>query len=279
MRLLRLPRVQMALKAMLLFGLGIFLLTRITSGALNFYISDRFGWLTILAVLGLFVVGGSYYYLFGRRQGPRMESAATKFRDAEQTPAGDDGHGHPSHSDHQHGHVLGWVGFVIISLPILLGLLVPPRPLGVAALQTREISVGGVDSVLPAAVRSTLLKASSERTILDWVLAFHEGQWPAETDIADVTGFVYHDDNADGRQFTVTRFVVGCCAADAMAVGLPVSVDAARASGQPSVDELEEGQWVRVVGRFAAAAGNALPVLVAEQLDSVPEPSQPYLYP
>ena len=264
MRFLRLPRVQIALKAMLLFGMGIFLLTRITSGALNFYISDRFGWLTMAAVLGLFVVGGSYRYLF---------------RDAERTPAGDDGHAHPSHSDGQHGHALGWVGFLLISLPIILGLLVPPRPLGVAALQNREISVGGVDSVLPAAVRSTQMKESSERTILDWVLAFHEGQWPAEADIADVIGFVYHDDNVDEGRFTVTRFVVGCCAADAMAVGLPVSVAPEGASGQPSVDEMEEGQWVRVIGHFAPPVGNALPVLVAEQLDAVPEPNQPYLYP
>ena len=53
---LRLPKVQAALKGLLLLGLGIFLLTRITSGTLNFYISQRFDWLTIAAVLGLFIV-------------------------------------------------------------------------------------------------------------------------------------------------------------------------------------------------------------------------------
>ncbi len=263
MRLLRLPTVQAAVKGMLIFAMGIFLLTRITSGTLNFYISDRFGWLTLAAVLGLFVVGGSYRYLFS---------------DAGQTPAVDD-HASDSHPDHHHGHALGWAGILLVSLPILLGLLVPPRPLGVAALQNREISVGGVDSVLPAAVRSAQIKESEERTILDWVLAFHEGQWPDGNDVADVTGFVYLVDAADGRQVTVTRFVVGCCAADAMAVGLPVRLDPEGSSEQPSVNELEEGQWVRVIGRFAAPVGNALPVLVAEKLDVVPEPNQPYLYP
>ena len=259
MRVLRLPTVQAAVKGMLIIALGIFLLTRITSGTLNFYISDRFGWLTLAAVLGLFVVGGSYRYLF---------------REAGQTPSDED-HVRDSYPDHHHSHALGCVGLLLVSLPIILGLIVPPRPLGVAALQNREISVGGVDSVLPAAVRSAQIKESEERTILDWVLAFHEGQWPDGNDVADVTGFVYLDDGADGRQFTVTRFVVGCCAADAMAVGLPVSLPAAL----PLDGALEEGQWVRVVGHFATAEGGAMPVLFAEQFETVLEPSQPYLYP
>ncbi len=263
MRVLRLPTVQAAVKGMLIFAMGIFLLTRITSGTLNYYISDRFGWLTLAAVLGLFVVGGSYRYLFS---------------DGERMPADDD-HARDSHSDHHHGHALGWTGILLVSLPILLGLFVPPRPLGVAALQNREISVGGVDSVLPAAVRSAQIKESEERTILDWVLSFHEGEWPDGNDVADVTGFVYLDDAADGSHLTVTRFVVGCCAADAMAVGLPVRLGPEGSSDLQTVDELEEGQWVRVVGRFAAPVGDGLPVLVAEQLNVVPEPNQPYLYP
>ena len=135
--------------------------------------------------------------------------------------------------------------------------------------------LGALDSVLPAAVRSSRVQESSERTILDWVLAFHEGERPAKTDTADVIGFVYLDDASDEVQFTLTRFVVGCCAADAMAVGLPVSL----AADLSSEDGLEEGQWVRVVGQFSTPAGNALPVLMAEQLEAVPEPNQPYLYP
>ncbi len=251
-RLLRLPKVQAALKGLLLLGLGIFLFTRITSGTLNYYISQRFDWLAIAAVMGLIVVGLSYRRLL---------------QEADDTLAAPD--------DHDHSHALSWSGFLLISLPIILGLLVPPRPLGVAALQNRELSIGGLDSVLPAAVGSSLVQESSERTILDWVLAFHQGERPAETDTADVVGFVYLDDAADEAEFTLTRFVVGCCAADAMAVGLPVSV----AAGLPSEGALEEGEWVRVVGQFAASTGNSIPVLVAERLEVVPEPNQPYLYP
>ena len=261
-RLLRLPKVQAALKGLLLLGLGIFLFTRITSGTLNYYISQRFDWLAIAAVMGLIVVGLSYRRLL---------------QEADDTLAAPDHHGpeHRHHHDHDHSHASSWSGFLLISLPIILGLLVPPRPLGVAALQNRELSIGGLDSVLPAAVGSSLVQESSERTILDWVLAFHQGERPAETDTADVVGFVYLDDTADGAEFTLTRFVVGCCAADAMAVGLPVSV----AAGLPSEGALEEGEWVRVVGQFAASTGNSIPVLVAERLEVVPEPNQPYLYP
>lgn len=268
-RLLGLPKVQVALKGMLLLGLGIFLLTRFTTGTLYFYISSRFDWLTVAAIMGLLVVAGSYRYLL---------------REDEEGSAGPDdsvaegaGGGEPAagEDDHDHSHRLSWSGLVLISLPIVLGILVPPRPLGVAALQNREISAGALDSVLPAAVRSSRVQESSERTILDWVLAFHEGERPAETDTADVIGFVYLDDASEEVQFTLTRFVVGCCAADAMAVGLPVSL----AAGLPSEEELAEGQWVRVVGQFATPAGNALPVLMADRLETVPEPNQPYLYP
>ena len=272
-RLLRLPKVQAALKGLLLLGLGIFLFTRITSGTLNYYISQRFDWLTVAAVLGLIVVGLSYRYLLQEAEDSDAASddlAADRSGEAGSMAAGDS----RQHS-HEHSHALGWSGLVLISLPIVLGLLVPPRPLGVAALQNREISAGGLDSVLPAAAGSTLVKESSERTILDWVLAFHQGERPAETDTADVVGFVYLDDASEEAAFTITRFVVGCCAADAMAVGLPVSLTA----GLPSEEALEDGQWVRVVGQFAASTGNDIPLLVAEQLEAVPEPNQPYLYP
>jgi len=271
-RLLRLPKVQAALKGLLLLGLGIFLFTRITSGTLNYYISQRFDWLTVAAVLGLIVVGLSYRYLLQEAEDSDASDDPTPdvSGEAGSTAAGD------SHQlSHDHSHTLGWSGLVLISLPIVLGLLVPPRPLGVAALQNREISGGGLDSVLPAAVGSSVVRESSERTILDWILAFHQGERPAETDTADVVGFVYLDDAEDEAAFTLTRFVVGCCAADAMAVGLPVSL----AAGLPSEEALEEGQWVRVVGQFAASTGNDIPVLVAEQLEAVPEPNQPYLYP
>ena len=269
-RLLRLPKVQAALKGLLLLGLGIFLFTRITTGTLNYYISQRFDWLTIAAVLGLIVVGLSYRYLLQEAEDKPDDPAPERSGEVGSSAAGDS-----QQQSHDHSHALGWSGLVLISLPIVLGLLVPPRPLGVAALQNREISAGGLDSVLPAAAGSTLVKESSERTILDWVLAFHQGDRPAETDTADVVGFVYHDEAADEAAFTLTRFVVGCCAADAMAVGLPVSLTA----GLPSEGELEEGQWVRVVGQFAASTGNDIPVLVAERLEAVPEPNQPYLYP
>ena len=272
-RLLRLSKVQAALKGLLLLGLGIFLFTRITTGTLNYYISQRFDWLTVAAVLGLIVVGLSYRYLLQETEDtPAAPHDLGPERSGE---AGSMAAGDNYQHSHDHSHALGWSGLVIISLPIVLGLLVPPRPLGVAALQNREISGGGLDSVLPAAVGSAVVRESSERTILDWVLAFHQGERPAETDTADVVGFVYLDDAADEAAFTLTRFVVGCCAADAMAVGLPVSLTA----GLPSEDTLEEGQWVRVVGRFAASAGNSIPVLLAEQLEAVAEPNQPYLYP
>ena len=102
---LRLPKVQAALKGMLLLGLGIFLLTRITSGTLNYYISQRFDWLTVAAIMGLILVAGSYRYLLrGDEQGSAGPDSSVPERAGEaDSAAGED--------NHDHSHTLGWAGF------------------------------------------------------------------------------------------------------------------------------------------------------------------------
>ena len=71
----------------------------------------------------------------------------------------------------------------------------------------------------------------------------------------------------------LARFTLSCCVADAFPIGMPVISEAA--------GDLAEGEWLRVGGQLKASAfaGEFLPVVVAETVERVDEPAQPYLYP
>ena len=57
---------------------------------------------------------------------------------------------------------------MLIELPVVLGLAVPPQPLGVAALDTRELNIGQANGALPSAIRVATEKSSADRNIMDW---------------------------------------------------------------------------------------------------------------
>jgi putative membrane protein len=253
------PRFRTALKALLLLAMAAFLYTRLAGGTLFFYINERFMVYTMLAIVGLIVVAVSY-----RPQ-----------RTVAPQPAGD-GHDHAGHEQAGHDHSLTWGGVALIVLPILLGVLVPPQPLGAAALSNREVNVSMQGSALPAAVRAAAQKDSTHKNVLDWLHSFAGSNDPAleyAGERARVTGFVFRDERFGENQFMVTRFVVSCCVADANVAGLVVD--------WPEAAALPADQWVEVAGTLKAGslAGEALPLLAAQTVTPVEMPQQPYLYP
>jgi uncharacterized repeat protein (TIGR03943 family) len=252
------PRIQALVKALLLIGTGFFLYGRIVNGTLYYYINERFAGFTLFGVLGLIAVGLAYE--FGRRS---------------TSPVHEHDHDH-HHSEIDHSHGLSWGGALLVALPILLGLVIPPKPLGVSALDNREMTLSLERSALPAAVQATAAKAAGERNILDWWRTF---QGTAEYNSlagqeAKVVGFVYRDPERYGDDhFLVTRFVVSCCVADAAVVGLVVRA--------PETAMLQDDQWIEVNGVFEPSRldGWQPPVLAASSIRPVATPNQPYLYP
>lgn len=267
------PRLETALKALLLLGTGYFLFSRIAGGTLAFYINERFSMYTVFAVIGLLVVALSYPLY--RRTADQGRNQHTDDHSHDHTH--DHGHGHDHSHDHGHDHGLTWTGVFIISLPILLGLLVSPRPLGAAAMASREVNVVSTQrSAMPAAVQAAAAKASTERNVLDWSQSFQTVENPATHfagQDADVIGFVYRDDRFGADEFFLTRFVVSCCVADAAVAGVMVRV--------PPDTALEADQWVRITGTFAPGTfdGAAVPLLIANGIAPADIPEQPYLYP
>lgn len=235
--------------SMILFGLGVYLLYKVVSGTLYFYINARFTWLVVLGGVGLLLLGFVAW--------PRGSTAAA------------------SHS-HAHDHTprsTRWA-LLVLGAPLLLGFLVPARPLDGSALDTRGLttralmSVGGQNTI-------QLDQPSDQRSVLDWVRAFNYASDPQTYvgEQADVVGFVYQDERLPAGQFLVGRFAVSCCVADAFAVGVIVqSSDAAQWAAN---------QWVHVAGTVAVGSleGVAIPLIEATSIKAVPIPPQPYLFP
>lgn len=250
------------LKGLVMLALAYFLFSRITNGTLFFYINNRFAWLTFLAVIGFFAV--ALGYLYQARQVREMLDGA-----------GDHDHTH-DHDHHHEGndHGLSRVGLALVLLPVMLGLLVPARPLGAAAVGNREVSVGRLSTA--AAPRASQVAAPTrEKNLLDWLMAFDQAQDPAAFDgqPANLLGFVYRDSRFGDDSFLLSRFVVSCCVADATPIGLVVRT--------PAASQLALDQWVQVSGRFQAGAfdGHPMPILVADVITPTVAPNQPYLFP
>jgi len=247
------PRIYKTLQALVLAGLGIFLLQKIWSGTLYWYISNRFMLLTLLAAIVFLALAQSIL--------PKRKPAET---DSE----------HDHDHTHNHGQAAPVWGLVVVALPVILGLLVPAKPLGAAAIANKGINTS---APLVAASNQTLRLdiAPEERNILDWIRALNYSSNPAALNgqPADVIGFVYQDSRLGDDEFLVGRFTLNCCVADALAIGMVVK--------WPEAKTLPANSWVRVTGPVEAAElnGQRLPRITAESVETVPEPSQPYLYP
>ena len=260
-------RIQTAFKALLLIGMGLFLYSRLANGTLFYYINERFAGFTMLAVFGLFLVGISYR--FGGKQ-------KTDEQDGEHEVHTDDHHHDHHDHHHSHQHALTFGGAFLVALPILLGILVPPQPLGASALASREMNVNLGGSAMPAAVRDAMNKASTDKNILEWLQLFQTVPNPATEfagEEANVKGFVFRDERFGEDEFSLVRYTLSCCVADASVVALVVQ--------SPEAATLENDQWIEVTGRFAAGEfdGTSLPILISERIVPTEVPNQPYLYP
>lgn len=253
--------MKQTVKVILLITLGIFLLSRLMNGTLSFYIHPRFNLLTVLTAVGLTALGVSYA-IQQRRQSVHDD---------------DDDHAHEQEHEHMHSHDVSWAGLLLLALPVVLGLLVEPRPLGASALQNREINVNGgsiASSSAPEGSELGIIANAGERNILDWLYLFQRSSDPASFagEEAHVIGFVFRDDRFTDTQFMVSRFTVSCCVADAAPIGLIVE--------WPDTAVLTPDSWVEVSGTLQTQSFNGIemPILIANSVSPTETPSQPYLY-
>jgi putative membrane protein len=173
------------------------------------------------------------------------------------------------------------IGLALIALAVAIGLLVPPRPLQSAAID----SEGSQAMPAPTAMSPRSLWQAPDRFALDSGAAVWDLRELIRVTAADpslrgmagqrvsLEGFVYRRAGQPSDEFLLSRFIVRCCTADAMAFSFPV-----HDSRGPS---LARDTWVQVTGaiREGGTAGAVGPFVEATLATVIPQPSPPYLYP
>jgi uncharacterized repeat protein (TIGR03943 family) len=245
-------RLYRSLQALLLLGLFLFLMGKIVNNQLLWYINLRFIVLTQVGIVFLAILS------------QRLFTEARKLREQN----ADEEHAHDH--DHKPASASLWIMF----LPLLIGIVIPARPLDASAVSTKGLTTSS--PLISAEASSRLFETESEqRNILDWVKLFHFEQDlnPYIGQQSSVVGFVYHDSRLPQGQFFVSRFILSCCAADGYAVGMIVE--------WPGAETLEQDTWVQVKGPVDVISfeGVISPLVRAEAVEVVLQPDQPYLYP
>ena len=228
-------------RALLLVALAFLLLVRWRDGAMALYVHPGIVPFLVLTAFGLLALAGVRLWVLAL-------SASTR------------GVGRPS--------PMSW-GVAAVALVVVLGALAPARPLGAAAAASQAAE-------LPPPALMPLTDETASWTLLEWAQAVNGGvrRERLAGRPASFIGFVYRPRQGGAAgEILVTRFVVRCCAADGLAVSLPVRhVDA---------DALAADTWVQIEGVIRFAEGGSTPgvFVEADRLTVVPAPATPYLTP
>jgi uncharacterized repeat protein (TIGR03943 family) len=240
-------------KSVVFLAFGGYLAYLTLTQQLSNYISARFTWLCVVAAVLFFGLG--IHGALGLRSQSRRGNE----------------HWHEwLHRTHEHTHPrVTLASLLVVGIPLVLGLLVPSRPLGASAVEGDLTPAGrGLDRI------TTTSASSTEWTVLDWLRLYHFGGNPERLNgrEADLVGFIYKREGDPSGAFMVTRFLMNCCSADATAVALPVVwADAER---------LPVDTWVRVrgtveIGKFG---NSTMPIVRAQSVEQISQPREPYLY-
>ncbi len=88
-----------------------------------------------------------------------------------------------------------------------------------------------------------------------------------------VVGRVYNDDTLPAERYVVYRFVITCCAADALPVGALVEPG--------TLEKFADDEWIRATGimRTTMVDGEPSPLVMATKVEKIDPPANPYLSP
>ncbi len=240
----RLIRLEFGLGGLALVGLGLWLWWRLLDGTLAYYLHPRFN--LLVGASGLILIGLGGWQL-------RWSQSQSQAR-------------------------AGRSEVVLVGLLALAGLLVTPHPLENVATGGSPTRSGPVSTRLltEALQKQDWQNAATLDTrrwsVLDWSAALNDSD-RAEKLIGqpvDLTGFVVRPAGAGGGTFWLARYVVVCCTADSTALRLAVS--------SPASSGLEDNQWMRVQGSLGRNSAGTISFL-ADRVDRVARPTQPYIYP
>ena len=163
---------------------------------------------------------------------------------------------------------------IMIVFPLILFFAVEPKALSSQAFASRTTGLGnelalGKNNQAPSFVINT-----EKRELVDWVRLFAQNENPEDfiSLKGKVSGFVLKSGDLPDGYFTVARYVISCCAADARPVGILVKYDSTKF-------EIKQDQWIEVRGSFEVdqIGSEHKPVLNLEEMKPIEVPDNPYI--
>ncbi len=181
---------------------------------------------------------------------------------------------------------------LVLLVPVLYSIALPDTMLGNQAFKKRFIGTnnGAMSRQIPSWLSSdrsvsnpdfkqppgdiegTQQATPQERTILD--IYRNPNMYRGQRVI--FTGMIVHDEQfkqyLGGRDAAVYRFLINCCAADALPLAIALDSDQA--------DTFAKDQWVQVDGIFDLQQinGKPVPLVLKPQIKPVEAPAVPYLF-
>ncbi|MEA2451296.1 MAG: hypothetical protein QOG04_6 [Actinomycetota bacterium] len=172
------------------------------------------------------------------------------------------------HALRSHGPRAGradWAGVVLLLLPIALVLSLPAAQLGAQAASRKAVGVAALSAFAPPTTHGDDIGLEE----IHYAGISHE--YAAQVGIiegaeVDLTGFVTHPKNMTNGTYSLTRFYISCCAADA--VPYSVAIEAS--------EDLEDDTWLNITGTLVKSGDGF--IVQPVDIQSIKEPSSPYLY-
>lgn len=224
------------------------------------YVKESLQPFLLLSGAALVLLGLASLVRDNRRGAPRRGPAGAGA--ALPPTAGHDGH------DHSHGPRVGW----LLLLPVLAIFLVAPPALGSYAAGREEAEYAEPEE-LPSFSALAEPAAGVDWVPLSLTNYYTRAVWDDGASLADnpirLTGFVTP---RPAGGFYLTRLRISCCAADAQSIQVVVVSN----TPAPATDT-----WVAVTGTYAPAMshpeeGYDEPVIMADTLEVIPAPADPY---
>jgi uncharacterized repeat protein (TIGR03943 family) len=250
-------------------------------GHLDLYINPRYSVFTVVlaavgvpaSIAGLVATARGY----GHTHGDEADEHPADEHDAD---ADADAHAHEPGRGRRRAVRLALGGAAaVVTIGVTVAMLVlPPTTLSARTAQQRSVDSATLSNATGSESAVQLLGSegvdTSKYGVKDWAALIRQ-----TTDTTalvgkqvELSGFVVPGD--DGS-FTLTRFVISCCAVDAQPVGLGVVTGDGDGTGAVP----DEGQWVTVRGALAAnpdQSADARIVVKAAKVTDIAQPEDPY---
>ena len=160
------------------------------------------------------------------------------------------------------GRAQAW-GLAVVLLPVISVVALPPATLGSFSASRRSVSAGFVSGSGEITGEISLVEVAGSL----WSEEARQALIERAGSRVEFTGIVTRRDGTPADEFVLTRFIVSCCAADALSVQVRV------VNAPPG--RFEEDEWVRVTGSIYPLGTEV--VVDASRVQAIPRPEQPYL--